>query len=111
MYYRGGELGQSMAFPKTFAEPLELTHFHTFTMGVMFLILAHLILGTDSSTRLKVSLIILACAGSLSDIASYWLLRYVSPAFAVLQLLSWISMWVGYSGMLVVILWDIWSMT
>ncbi|HEY7491522.1 MAG TPA: hypothetical protein VIH59_10495 [Candidatus Tectomicrobia bacterium] len=110
-YYRGGEHGQSMAFPKTFAELLELTHFHTFTMGVIFLILTHLMLGTHTSTRCKVSLIILACVGSLGDIASYWLIRYVSPAFAVLQLLSWIGMWVGYGGMLVVSLWDMWSMT
>jgi hypothetical protein len=41
-YYRGGELGSAMAFPKTFAELLELTHFHMFIMGVLFLILAHL---------------------------------------------------------------------
>jgi hypothetical protein len=80
-------------------------------MGVIFLILAHLMLATDTSARCKASLIILACAGSLGDIASYWLIRYVSPAFAVLQLLSWIGMWGGYGGMLVVSLWDMWSMT
>jgi hypothetical protein len=110
-YYRGGELGQSMAFPKTFAELLELTHFHTFIMGVLFLILAHLALATDTSTRLKASLIVLACAGSLGDVASYWLIRYVSPVFALLQLLSWLGMWVGYGGMLVVALWDMWCIT
>src|SRR5215475_16098382 len=54
-YYRGGELGQSMTFPKTFAELLELTHFHTFMMGVLFLILAHLMVATAAPTRLKTS--------------------------------------------------------
>jgi len=63
MYYRGGELEQSMTFPKTFAQLLELTHFHMFIMGVIFLILAHLVLATAISPRLKSSLIILACAG------------------------------------------------
>ena len=111
VYYRGGDLGEAMTFPKTFAQLLELTHFHTFLMGVVLLILAHLVLGTAVSPRLKTSLIILAWAGSLGDIASYWLIRYVSPAFAVLQLLSWIGMWVGYGGLIVVTLRDMWFMT
>jgi hypothetical protein len=111
MHYRGGELEQSMAFPKTFAELLELTHFHTFLMGVVFLILAHLVLATAISRWLKLLLIVLACVGSLGDVASYWLIRYVSSAWAVLQLLSWVGMWVGYGGMIVVTLWDMWFAT
>ena len=46
--------------------------------------------------------------GSLADIASYWLIRYVSPAWALLQLMSWLAMWVGYGGMIMVTLWDMW---
>jgi hypothetical protein len=111
LYYRGGELEQSMTFPKTFAQLLELTHFHMFIMDVIFLILAHLVLATAISPRLKTGLIILACAGSLGDIASYWLIRYVSPAFAALRLLSWFGMWIGYGGMMVITLWDMWLMT
>jgi hypothetical protein len=111
LYYRGGELEQAMTFPKTFAQLLELTHFHTFIMGVIFLILAHLVTATDTSPRLKTGLIILAGAGSLGDIASYWLIRYVSPVFALLQLLSWIGMWIGYGGMIVLTLWDMWCTT
>jgi hypothetical protein len=111
MYYRGGELEQSMTFPKTFVQLLELTHFHTFIMGVIFLILAHLVIATAISPWLKTSLILFACVGSLGDIASYWLIRYVSPVFAVLQVLSWIGTWVGYGGMLVVTLRDMWFIT
>jgi hypothetical protein len=65
----------------------------------------------SDSPQLKTSLIILACAGSLGDIVSCWLIRDVSPVFAVLQLLSWIGMWVGYGGMLGITLWDRWFMT
>jgi hypothetical protein len=71
VHYRGGDLAQVMAFPKPFAELLELTHFHTFLMGVVFLILAHLVIATDTSRRLKTILLVLACTGSLADIASY----------------------------------------
>jgi hypothetical protein len=65
----------------------------------------------SDSPQLKTSLIILACAGSLGDIVSCWLIRDVSPVFAVLQLLSWIGMWVGYGGMMGITLWDRWFMT
>jgi hypothetical protein len=109
LYYRGGETAQTMTFPKTYAQLLELTHFHTFIMGVLFLILAHRLLGSAIAPRLKIGLIVLACVGSLGDIASYWLIRYVAEAFAGLQLLSWLSMWVGYGGMLIVPLWDMWG--
>jgi hypothetical protein len=111
IYYRGGELEQAMTFPKTFAQLLELSHFHMFIMGVLFLILAHLILATAISPWLRTSLIILACVGSLGDIASYWLIRYVSPVFAALQMLSWVGMWIGYGGMIVISLWDMWGIT
>jgi hypothetical protein len=33
---------------------------------------------------------------------------YVSPAWAGLQLISWLGMWVGYGGMVAVALWDMW---
>ena len=104
-HYRGGELEQGMAFPKSFAELLELTHFHTFMMGVVFLILAHLVIAADLSRWLRMLFIGLAGIGSLGDIGSYWLIRYVSSAWAVLQLLSWIAMWVGYGGMIMATLW------
>jgi hypothetical protein len=63
MYYRGGELEQTMTFPKTFAQLLELTHFHAFIMGVIFLVLAHLVIATAISPWLKTSLIMFACGG------------------------------------------------
>jgi hypothetical protein len=39
-YYRGGESGGVMTFPKTFGQLLEVSHAHAFTMAVIFLILA-----------------------------------------------------------------------
>jgi hypothetical protein len=107
-YYRGGTLGPAMVFPKTFIQLLELTHFHTFIMGVIFVILAHLLVATRLASAVKTALIGLAFAGSLGDVASYWLIRYLSPLFALLQLLSWVGMWLGYGGMIVVALWDMW---
>ena len=108
-YYRGGELGREMAFPKTFVELLELSHFHVFIMGVIFLILAHLLLATAIRPRLKAAFIVLAFAGSFLDVAGYWLIRYVSPGFAILHLAAWTAMWVGYGGMIAAPLWEMWG--
>ncbi|MFQ5657303.1 MAG: hypothetical protein ACE5G5_07170 [Candidatus Methylomirabilales bacterium] len=108
-YYRGGDLGQGMAFPKTFGELLELSHFHTFIMGVIFLILAHLLLATSIRPRLKAAFILLAFLGSLLDVAGYWLIRYISPGFALVQLTAWAAMWIGYGGMIIAPLWEMWG--
>ena len=108
-YYRGGELRQEMAFPKTFAQLLEATHFHAFIMGLSFLVLAHLFVATSLSPRAKWFFIALAFFSSQADIAGPWLIRYLSPAFALLQLASWLAMWVGYGALMLVPLYDMWG--
>ena len=108
-YYRGGETETAMTFPKTFTQLLEVTHFHSFIMGVVFLILGHLTLATGLSSLWKGGLLLSAFAGSLGDLMGGWLIRYVSTGFAVLQLLSWLVFWVGYGGMVVAAIWEMWG--
>jgi len=108
VHYRGGELRQEMAFPKTFAELLEVTHFHAFIMAIIFLALAHLFIATSLRFSLKSFITITAFLGTLIDLTAPWLIRYVSPLFALLQLLSWVGMWIGYVPMILVPLYDMW---
>lgn len=108
-YYRGGELGQEMAFPKTFAQLLETTHFHAFIMGVCFLILAHLFIATSLRPRTKWWFIGLAFFSSQADIAGPWLIRYLSSSFALLQLTSWLAMWLGYGALILLPLYEMWG--
>ena len=108
-YYRGGDLRQEMAFPKTFVQLLETTHFHAFIMGVSFLILAHLLIATSLRPRAKWLFIGLAFFSSQADLAGPWLIRYLSPAFAFLHLSSWLTMWLGYGAMIVVPLYEMWG--
>lgn len=107
-YYRGGELGQEMTFPKTFAQLLDTTHSHAFVMGVCFLILAHLFIATSLGTKAKWTFIGLAFFSSLADIAGPWLIRYLSPGFALLHLASWLAMWLGYGALILVPLYEMW---
>ncbi len=108
-YYRGGETESAMTFPKTFVQLLEVTHFHAFIMGVVFLILGHLLLATGLSGRWKLGLLISAFAGSMGDLAGSWLIRYVASGFALLQLSAWLVLWVGYGGMIAAALREMWG--
>src|SRR5919109_1713914 len=108
-YYHGGETEAAMTFPKTFIQLLEVTHFHAFIMGVVFLILGHLLLATGLSNRWQKGLLLSALAGSMGDLAGTWLIRYVSAGFALLQLLAWLLFWIGYGGMLIASMWEMWG--
>ena len=97
VYFRGGEREGAMTFPKTLRELVELTHFHAFIMGVVYLVLAHLMLATSASDLVKRAAIVLAFVGLAGDLVGVWLIRYVSGAFAWTQVLFWIAEWVGFS--------------
>ncbi len=63
-YWRGGDRGGAMLFPKTLREMIELTHFHAFTMGIVYLVLAHLFLATTASEAFKRAMVIVGFVGS-----------------------------------------------
>lgn len=107
-YYRGGNLGRQMSFPKTSRQLLEATHAHAFVMGLVYLVLAHLFVATAASPVLKRRLIALAFGGLVGDLASPWLIRYGSSAFAPLLLVSWLAEWVGFGAFLALPLKDMW---
>lgn len=94
-YYRGGETGDTMAFPKPWGHLLEVTHAHAFTMAVIFLVLGHLFLGTSLGPRTKGVTVLLSFAGIAGDLAGPWLVRYVAAGFAWVQLGAWAALWCG----------------
>lgn len=107
-YYVGGEMDGRMFFAKNFNVLLEETHFHTFTMSVVFLILAHLTVATTIPRRLKIILILLGFFSTLFDIGGLWLVRYVSPLYAYVLMAAWIGLWLSYVPMISIPLYDMW---
>ena len=99
IYYRGGMREMAMVFPKTFRELVEVTHFHAFIVGVVYLVLAHLFLATSVPDWLKRAGIIVAFAGLAGDMIGIWLIRYVSAYFAYTQVLFWGCQWVGCAAL------------
>ena len=105
---RGGERNGVMAFEKTFRELTELTHFHAFSMGVVYLILAHLIIATRAPRWVKQWSIIGGFAGVTGDIVGLWLVRYVAAAFAWLLLAAWAAEWFSFASFVIFPVWDMW---
>lgn len=107
-FYRGGDLDGQMRFAKTFGELLELTHFHAFTMGTVYLILAHLFVATDTPVWLRWAALVGTLMAALLDLALPWLVRYGSAGFAWLSLAAWVGQWVGYGVLVLAPLIDMW---
>jgi hypothetical protein len=105
---RGGERAGAMVFEKTFRELIELTHFHAFSMAVVYLILAHLMIATRAPGWVKRWTIALGFAGLTGDIAGLWLVRYVSAHFAWLELAAWLGEWLAFPAFVICPIWDMW---
>jgi len=108
-YYRGGEHGGEMTFAKTFRELVEVTHFHAFIMGIVYLVLAHLFIASPLRPDIKRGFILLTFAGLFGDLLSPWLVRYVSAMFAPVALLSWLAEWIGFTAFVAVPLVEMWG--
>lgn len=105
-YYRGGEVGAVMTFPKTFGQLLEVTHAHAFMMAVIFLILAHLFAATSASSTLRAIVLGLTFAGMMGNLAAPWLTRYGAASGAWLLLSSWAAQGIGSVLMVAVSIWE-----
>ncbi|MFN8628702.1 MAG: hypothetical protein U0587_22370 [Candidatus Binatia bacterium] len=107
-YYRGGESAGQMTFAKTFRELVEVTHFHSFIMGVVYLVLAHLYLATGASGTAKRCVVVVAFAGLAADLVAPWLIRYAAGELAYLQIGAWAAEWIGFGALIGVPLKEMW---
>lgn len=107
-YYLGGEINGQISFAKNFNVLLEETHFHAFMMSVIFLVLSHLFIATSLRRGLKLIIILLTFFSQTFDMGAVWLVRYLSPRFAYLLMISWGGLWVGYLAMVLIPLYEMW---
>jgi hypothetical protein len=105
-HYLGSD--QTFGEPKSFRELAETTHFHFFTMPVVFLILCHVFYLTMASPALKIILTWLAFLGVALDLLSPWLILYVIPHFAVAMLLGDVLMLGAFVVMAGLPLYEMW---
>lgn len=101
-YYLGNP--ETFRQPKSYGSIVEETHFHLFAMGIILMTLNHLMLFSDLSMRFKIILIIVSFSACLLDIASSWLVRFVSADFAYLKLSSMLVEQVSLVALIFIIL-------
>ena len=88
-YYLGS--AEEYSQPRSAASLLEVSHAHLATMGVMILLLTHLAIFAPWKDRTKKWVIALGFGSSFIGEASGWLVRFVSPAFAVLKVACFVT--------------------
>lgn len=114
-HYRGGESEatheeqEELAFAKEFPELLEVTHFHAYIEGVVLLVLAHLFAGVPLAQKLKLGMIGLSFGSTFLDLASPWLIRYLSPQAAYGQMAAWVGMGVSYLPLTLLPIYFLWK--
>jgi hypothetical protein len=107
-HYRGSD--NTFGEPMSFRELAEVTHFHLFTMPVIFMILVHVLYMTNTSPAIKVWMTWLSFGGVVLDLGSPWLITYVSPIFVLTMLAGDILMTVSFLVMMAIPLYEMWIM-
>jgi hypothetical protein len=105
-HYRGSD--ERFGEPMSFRELAEITHFHLFTMPVVFMILIHVLYLTMASNAVKASMTWLAFSGVCLDLLSPWLITYISPVFVATMLTGDVLMVVSFLVMFVIPLHEMW---
>jgi len=105
-HYRGSDA--TYGEPMSFRELAEITHFHLFTMPVVFMILVHVLYLTAVGNWVKQFTTYAAFGGVTLDLVSPWLITYVHPVFALSMLTGDLLMTVSFAVMLAVPMYEMW---
>ncbi|UCE64153.1 MAG: hypothetical protein JSU59_03140 [Nitrospirota bacterium] len=105
-HYRGSDA--TFGEPMPFGQLAETTHFHLFTMPVVFMIMVHVLYLTMASPMIKVVSTWVAFIGVTLDLVSPWLIAYVSPLFVLTMLTGDLLMVVSFLIMFVIPMYEMW---
>lgn len=98
-FYLGSD--EEFRNPISYRGLLEGTHFHLFDFAIALLLVNHLTVFSGLNQRLKLLLITISFTSGLLDIASGWLIRFVSPEFAYLKVLGFIIFQMSFAILLI----------
>ncbi|QBQ55203.1 hypothetical protein [Nitrosococcus wardiae] len=101
-YYLGSE--EDFTQPISYQSLLEVSHFHLFSMGILVLTLAHLMLFTELPTALKIWLSGLTFFAAVANEAGGWLVRFVHPDFAYFKIGSFLLLEATLAALLIFII-------
>lgn len=100
-YYSGSEAEFRPA--RSYQSMLEVTHGHLPMMALVLLLLTHLVILAPLSGRLKATFVIVPFVSGLVSEASGWLVRFAGPEFALLKVVSFLTLQASLVLLLVVL--------
>jgi len=106
-YYLGNE--SQYLSPRSYQGLLEVSHFHLFAMGILLLVLTHLMLFVPLPARVRAALIALPFLSALLDEGAGWLVRFVSPSFAVLKVAGFLMLQTSLAVLVGLSLWAVFA--
>jgi energy-converting hydrogenase Eha subunit E len=106
-YYLGS--AEDFSAPRSLDSMLETAHVHLPIIGITMLFLTHLLIFAPWSFRAKAAVIAAAFAAALLNETAGWLVRFVSPAFAPLKVISFLSFEAILGFLLAALAWLLWS--
>jgi len=89
-YYNGSEADYRP--PRSAASMLETTHMHLPMMGMVLLFLTHLAIFIPAPRGAKIAFIVTAFTGAALEEGGGWLVRFVSPVFAVVKVVGFLAL-------------------
>lgn len=89
-YYNGSE--EDFRPPRSAASMLETTHMHLPMMGLVLLFLTHLVIFVPLARAVRVGFIVTTFVSALLEESSGWLVRFVTPSFAVLKVVGFVGL-------------------
>lgn len=105
-HYRGSNA--TFGEPMSFGQLSETTHFHLFTMPVVFLIMVHVLYLTMAGSLVKAITTWAVFLGVTFDLISPWLITYVSPVFVLTMLGGDILMTLSFLVMFIIPMYEMW---
>ncbi len=111
-YYLGNETtagaGDEMQFARSLKELLDVTHAHAFSQPFLFFVLCHIFALTRASDRVKIVVYLASFLSIVVDLGVPYLIRFVSPAWAPLQIANSVVMSAALLVLLAVPTYEMW---
>ncbi|MBL4888786.1 MAG: hypothetical protein JKX97_02050 [Candidatus Lindowbacteria bacterium] len=111
-YYRGNEDdldAEVFLVEKSYRQLLEVTHFHLYIMPIVYLALIHLYFLSTRSEKEKIIVTVITFGSVLLEIATPWLIRYVSVSFSPSFWISGIGLSLGTVWITFITIKEMWS--
>lgn len=103
------QTGSDMTFPKSPSEMFTLIHNHVFGLSILFFLLGGIFYFSSLVSPFQKRFLMLEpLVGIVTTFGGLALVRYISPAFSWLVILSGISVGLCYGAMILLILWELW---